>query len=72
MKMRITVAISIFVLLFSFAWLLNQKGKREFYVPQLDEEALEIFPIINEIEVEVVRKIKAFKSREYVRVQKIS
>lgn len=71
MKMRISIAISIFILLFSSAWLINQKGKREFYVPEL-EEALEIFPILNDIEAEVFQKIKAYKSREYVRVQKIS
>lgn len=71
MKMRISIAISIFILLFSSAWLINQKGKREFYVPEL-EEALEIFPRLNDIEAEVFQKIKAYKSREYVRVQKIS
>ena len=72
MKMKISVAISIFFLLFSSGWLLNQKEKREFYVPVLDQETVEILQINNELEAEVKQKIKAFQSREYVRVERIS
>ena len=72
MKMKISVAISIFFLLFFSGWLLNQKEKREFYVPVLDQETVEILQINNELEAEVKQKIKAFQSREYVRVERIS
>jgi hypothetical protein len=72
MKMKISVAISIFFLLFFSGWLLNQKEKREFYVPVLDQETIEILQINNEIEDEVKQKIKSFRSREYVRVERIS
>jgi hypothetical protein len=72
MKAKISVTISIFVLLFSSGWLLNQKENREFYVPVLDQETVEILQINNELEAEVKQKIKAFQPREYVRVERIS
>lgn len=72
MKVKISVIIFIFGLLFSSGWLLNQKEKREFYVPVLDQEIVEIFSINNQLESEVKQKIKAFQSREYVRVERIS
>jgi hypothetical protein len=72
MKVKISVTISIFVLLFSSGWLLNQKENREFYVPVLDQETVEILQINNELEAEVKQKIKVFQSREYVRVERIS
>jgi hypothetical protein len=71
MKMKISVAISVFFLLFFSGWLLNQKQKREFYVPVLDQETVEILQINNELEAEVKQKIKVFQSREYVRVERI-
>ncbi|WP_156351163.1 hypothetical protein [Neobacillus vireti] len=56
MKVKIYVTISIFILLFSCGWLLNQKEKREFYQPVLDQETLEILQINNELEAEITRK----------------
>ncbi|WHY86682.1 hypothetical protein QNH39_02035 [Neobacillus novalis] len=70
MKVKIYVTISIFVLLFSFGWLLNQKQKREFYLPVLNQETLEILQINNELEAEIKQKIRAFQPREYVRVER--
>lgn len=72
MRVKISVAIAIFVLLFASGLLLNQKEKREFYVPVFDQKSMEVLPINNDLGVEVKQKIKAFQSREYVRVEKIS
>lgn len=70
MKVKIYVTISIFVLLFSCGWLLNQKEKRQFYIPVLDQKTLEILQINNELEAEIIQKIRAFQPREYVRVER--
>ncbi|WP_066248261.1 hypothetical protein [Neobacillus drentensis] len=70
MKVKIYVTISIFVLLFSSGCLLNQKEKRDFYIPVLDVETLEILQITNELEAELLQKIRAFQPREYVRVER--
>lgn len=66
-KHKISAAISIFVLLFAGAWILDHKTKREFYMPG-DEEVVEMIPANYEMEAGGKQKLKVFESREYVRI----
>ncbi|WP_235822787.1 hypothetical protein [Cytobacillus massiliigabonensis] len=69
------ISIFIFSILFSCAWVLDQNGKRDFYLPEAEgiAEVLdgEIIPIRSAPEVEMVekQKVKAFGPREYIRIQ---
>lgn len=69
MKLKIIASISIFLLLFSVAWLLDTKEKREFYVPNAEDEVVEIMPATYEIKGNQKKRFKMFKSREYVRIE---
>lgn len=70
-KNKISAAISIFILLFAGAWILDHSNKREFYVPG-DEEVVEMIPADFEMEAGDEQKLKVFESREYVRIQTAS
>lgn len=74
-KKKIMISILIFSILFSYAWVLDLNGKRDFYLPEA-EGIVEVFdgeiiPIRSAPEVEVVekQKVKAFGPREYIRIQ---
>lgn len=75
LKKKVIASIFIFVFLFSGAWVLNQKGKRDFYLPGAGEvvEVLPLggMPLQNILEAEKVdkRRAKVFESREYIRIQ---
>ncbi|KAB2332979.1 MULTISPECIES: hypothetical protein [Bacillaceae] len=76
MRAKIIAAVSIFVVLFSGAWLVNETGKREFYIPGEADEIVEMMPVesvenIMQAPLEK-QKIEAFQSREYVRIKKAS
>jgi hypothetical protein len=77
-KKKVTVSILIFTTLFSGAWIIDQSGKREFYVPGAEEVAevlpLEVLPLQNISQVDVMEtidtnKVKRFEPREYVRIK---
>lgn len=76
MKAKITAAVTIFAVLFSGAWLLNENGKREFYIPDEAVNMIEMIPaesVENIIQTPIEKqKIEAFQSREYVRIKKAS
>ncbi|MBZ5752318.1 hypothetical protein M3184_06075 [Metabacillus litoralis] len=70
MKMKISVCLSIFLLLFSTAFLLQQKSHREFYVHKIESniDNMKVIPI-NVQATDVQKKVyEPFKSREYVRI----
>ncbi|MDZ5472079.1 hypothetical protein SM124_10000 [Bacillus sp. 31A1R] len=69
MKIKVIASMSIFLLLFSVAWLFNSKEEREFYVPTAEDEVVEIMPATYEIKGSQKKRYKAFKSREYVRIE---
>ncbi|WP_019156130.1 hypothetical protein [Robertmurraya massiliosenegalensis] len=72
MKRKIIASISIFILLFSLAWLWDHQNSREFYDPELadgDDEVVEIMPISNPFSMP--RKYEVFKAREYVRIEEL-
>ncbi|MFE8702388.1 hypothetical protein ACFYKX_17460 [Cytobacillus sp. FJAT-54145] len=70
MKFKVLASISIFLLLFSVAWLLEQKEKREFFIPgEAEEEVVEIVPANFQQEKNMKRRHKIFDSREYVRIE---
>ncbi|MBP2240481.1 uncharacterized protein with ACT and thioredoxin-like domain [Cytobacillus eiseniae] len=83
MKKKITASIFIFTFLFSSAWIIDQKGKREFFIPGVEEVA-EIIPLnVNMQTLQNVsemdslesmdnfksKRVKVFGAREYVRIQ---
>lgn len=68
MKKRIIASFLLFLLLFIFAWQLDKKGKPDFYVPELEEEVVEVIPTNYKEEQLQKKRLKAFQSREYVRV----
>lgn len=76
MKAKIMAAVTIFAVLFSGAWLLNENGKREFYIPGEAVNMVEMIPaesVENIIQAPIEnQKIEAFQSREYVRIKKAS
>ena len=70
MKVKTFVCLSIFLLLFSAAFLLEQKNDREFYVHQIESNTdyMKVIPINVQV-TDVQKKLyEPFKSREYVRV----
>lgn len=74
MKMKIIASISIFLLLFSLAWLWEQQNTREFYEPKAldgDEEIVEIMPLTNDVNDLKRKRYEVFKSREYVRIEEL-
>lgn len=64
MKIKIIASLTIFLLLFSLAWFWEQENRREFYVYN---ETDEIIPFTVEYSTQI-RKYKAFRPREYVRI----
>ncbi|MGG0740774.1 hypothetical protein [Niallia taxi] len=72
MKMKISISLSIFGLLFLSFWQLDHREKREFSLNELDIEIEELIPINNELEKTFQNKTEAFQSREYVRVDRVS
>lgn len=72
MKMKISISLSIFGLLFLSFWQLDHREKREFSLKELDIEIEELIPINNELEKTFQNKTEAFQSREYVRVDRVS
>lgn len=75
LKKKVIASILIFSFLFSSALVLDQKGKRDFYLPGAEEvvEMLQIeeMPLQNVLEAEKVdkRRVKVFESREYIRIE---
>lgn len=75
LKRKAAACILIFSFLFSSAWILDQKGKRDFYLPGAEEVVevlpLEGMPLQNVLEAEKVDKrgAKIFESREYIRIE---
>lgn len=71
MKMKIIASLSIFILLFSLAWVFNNKENREFYDPMAiaEEEIVEIVPINYQVGNTGKKRYEIFKSREYVRIE---
>lgn len=68
LKKKISVSITIFILLFSGAWGLNLKERKEFYDPEAKEDVVDILP--SQMGTEYKKTpIKIFKSREYVRIE---
>ncbi|WOD65328.1 hypothetical protein NQZ71_26030 (plasmid) [Niallia taxi] len=72
MKMKISISLSIFGLLFLSFWQLDHREKREFFLNELDIEIKELIPINNELEKTFQNKTEAFHPREYVRVDRVS
>jgi hypothetical protein len=74
MRLKIIASISIFLLLFSLAWLWDNQNIREFYDPEIiaddQAEVVEIMPMTNQMSP-LPRKYKIFKSREYVRIEEM-
>lgn len=74
MRLKIIASISIFLLLFSLAWLWDNQNIREFYDPEIiaddQAEVVEIMPMTNQMSP-LSRKYKIFKSREYVRIEEM-
>ena len=70
MKIKISVCFSIFLLLFSIAFILQQKVHREFYVHKIESnnDSMKVIPINVQV-TDVQQKLyEPFKSREYVRI----
>ena len=70
MKIKISVCLSIFLFLFSTAFILEQKVHREFYVHKIESnvDSMKVVPI-NVQMIDVQQKLyEPFKSREYVRI----
>lgn len=70
MKMKISVCLSIFFLLFSLTWILQQKSDREFYVHKIESniDSLKVVPLNVKISNVQQNFYEPFKSREYVRI----
>ncbi|MGD6842718.1 hypothetical protein ACQCVH_09390 [Bacillus infantis] len=68
MHKKILASIILFGFLFAGAWLLEAKDKREFFYSDAEEEIVEVMPA-DAGQGPNKRKIKAFESREYVRVE---
>ncbi|TCJ04827.1 hypothetical protein [Cytobacillus praedii] len=70
LKKKIIISVCIFSTLFSCAWMLEKKGKRDFYMPEAEEVVEIIQDGISLPEVEMVEKerVKAFGPREYIRI----
>ncbi|WP_077214446.1 hypothetical protein [Bacillus dakarensis] len=72
MKLKVIASLSIFILLFSLAWVINNKDNREFYDPMAvaeEEEIVEIVPINYQVGNTGKKRYEIFKSREYVRIE---
>ncbi|UII55368.1 hypothetical protein LS684_17295 [Cytobacillus spongiae] len=69
MRKKIIASMSIFLLLLTGGYVIEQKDKREFYVPTVDEEIVEILPV-NYMDKQK-KRYKFFESREYVRIETI-
>ncbi|EAR64153.1 MULTISPECIES: hypothetical protein [Bacillaceae] len=68
MHKKILASIILFGFLFAGAWVLEAKDKREFFYSDTEEEMVEVMPAESGQGPDK-RKIKAFESREYVRVE---
>ncbi|MFE8696718.1 hypothetical protein ACFYKT_10250 [Cytobacillus sp. FJAT-53684] len=70
LKKKVIISLCVFSTLFSCAWMLEQNGKRDFYLP----EASEVVEIIQDgislpgVEMVEKQKVKAFGPREYIRI----
>jgi hypothetical protein len=69
MRKKIIASMSIFLFLLTGGYVIEQKDKREFYVPTVDEEIVEILPV-NYMDKQK-KRYKFFESREYVRIETI-
>ena len=71
MQIKIIASLSIFILLFSLAWMLDKKATREFYDPSAvaEEEVVDIVPINYSVGNTGKKRYEIFKSREYVRIE---
>lgn len=75
MKIKTITAVSIFLLLFTLAWLWDQQHIREFYDPEKEKMAdpgdvVEVLPMTYQLDP-LPKKYKVFKSREYVRIEEL-
>ncbi len=70
MNMKILVSISIFILLFSAAWLLQQKNHEEFYVHKIElkTDPIMVAPLNVQASHVQEKRNTPFKPREYVRI----
>ncbi|WP_066056065.1 hypothetical protein [Robertmurraya korlensis] len=70
MKKKILASLSIFLLLLSLAWTLDQKDKREFYNADEEGEVVEILTADPSAEGIQKKRYRMFKAREYVRIER--
>jgi hypothetical protein len=69
--MKVLVATCLFLSMFSSAWLINEKIKREYFTSRLSENSMiQLFTGLTPIDLltEDTNVFEKFKPREYVRV----